>query len=150
MRYPRRGTLLSLLGLSGLVSLALTACPTVDQGDVPPPPAACQPSMADFQDKIWPMAIDPPDKSKSCVNQAGCHTRETGRSALRLIQPPMAAGDWQMNYDVVTRFLNCNTPSASSFVTKPSAGGDPHAGGDLWPQDGEPTITVEQWIAGGS
>jgi hypothetical protein len=134
--------------LSTLV--VLSGCPTVDQGDIPPPPAACQPDFVEFQDVIWPMALAPADAGKSCVSQAGCHTRETGRSALRLVAMPATPSDWQQNYDVVTRFLNCNTPDASSLVTKPAGGGDPHAGGDLWPLDGEPTTTVVQWIAAGN
>jgi hypothetical protein len=120
----------------------------VDQGEVPVPPEACRPDPAVFQSTVWPNAIANTDVSKSCVAAAGCHARETGRSALRLIAMPMSQADYQMNYDAVTRFLNCNTPQASPFITKPTGGGDPHAGGDLWEFGQEPELTVEQWISG--
>ena len=136
-----------------LLSVALAAgvaaaCPTVDQGDQPVPPEACRPDPAAFETTIWPQAIAVSDMSKSCVAKAGCHARETGRSALRLIANPVNAIDFQMNYDAVTRFLNCSTPSASPFISKPTAGGNPHAGGDLWVAGQEPELTVEKWIAG--
>ena len=85
----------------------------------------------------------------------GCHATEDGRSALRLRAADRAAltdADWDANYDVVTRYLNCSTPSASPFITKPEAENDPHGGGDLWTCDGtscEPVMTVERWISGG-
>ena len=128
-----------------LVVLA-SGCPVVDQGDVPVPPPACRPNRTEFDSVIWPMAIAPADQSKSCVAQDGCHSRETGRSALRLIVSPTTPAELGMNYDVVSRFLNCNTPSSSSFITKPASGADPHSGGDLWDPNGEPTLTVETWI----
>jgi hypothetical protein len=102
-----------------------------------------------FQDEIWPDTIAVADAQKSCVTISGCHARQNGRSALRLIPMPQSPGDWQMNYDVVVRFLNCNTAEASSFVTKPASGGDPHAGGDLWPEAGDPTDKVITWIRTG-
>jgi hypothetical protein len=112
------------------------------------PPEACRPDPGLFETTVWPEAIANADPEKSCVAKAGCHARETGRSALRLIAEPMSASDYQMNYDAVTRFLNCNTPEASPFITKPASGGDPHAGGDLWDVGAEPELTVERWIAG--
>ena len=127
---------------------ALAGCPTVDQGDVPVPPPACRPDFVQFRDQIWPMAIAPADQAKSCVAQNGCHSRETGRSALRLIPMPASDQEFQMNYDVVTRFLNCNSPSSSSFITKPSSGADPHSGGDLWDPAVDPALLVETWIGG--
>jgi hypothetical protein len=136
-----------LLGVA-LAAWAAAACPTVDQGEVPVTPEACRPDLAQFTSTVWPNAIANADKTKSCVANAGCHARETGRSALRLIALPTTPGDYQMNYEAVTRFLNCSTPAASPFVTKPTAGGDPHAGGDLWTSGEEPEKTVEAWISG--
>jgi hypothetical protein len=127
----------------------LAGCPTVDVGDPPVAPGTCQPDRVVFESTIYPMAIAPADATKSCVGMSGCHARDTGRSALRLIDPPVTPGDWDSNYEVVTRFLNCGTPEASPFITKPQSGGDPHAGGDLWDRGGEPALTVEQWISGG-
>ena len=135
-----------LLGVT-LAAWTQVACPTVDQGEVPVPPEACRPDPVLFETEVWPNAIaNAADPTKSCVAAAGCHARETGRSALRLIADPMTPSDYQMNYDAVTRFLNCNTPESSPFITKPAAGGDPHAGGDLWTIGLEPSATVERWI----
>ena len=135
-----------------LAAWVAAACPTVDQGESPVAPEACRPDPAQFETTVWPNAIaNTADVSKSCVAEAGCHARETGRSALRLIAKPLAdmtPVDYQMNYDAVTRFLNCNTPESSPFITKPAAGGDPHSGGDLWQLGDEPELTVEKWIAG--
>jgi hypothetical protein len=130
------------------VGFLLSGCPTVDVGTGPVAPGTCNPDPMKFQDTIWPMAINPPDTAKSCVANAGCHAASTGRSALRLIPMPVTQADWSQNYDVVTRFLNCSTPEASPFITKPSAGGDPHGGGDLWTLGQEPELTVEKWIGG--
>jgi hypothetical protein len=136
-----------LLGVVLATGLA-AGCDTVDQGSVPVPPEACRPDPTVFQSTIWPQAIGVADATKSCVGKAGCHARETGRSALRLIANPVTKTDFDNNYDAVTRFLNCSTPTASPFISKPSAGGDPHAGGDLWTLGSEPELTVEKWIAG--
>jgi hypothetical protein len=131
-----------------LTAWAASACPTVDQGEVPIAPEACRPDFTTWKDDVWPNAVAVADDTKSCVAAAGCHARETGRSALRFIAVPLSDVDHQMNYDAVTRFLNCSTPQASSFVSKPTAGFDPHAGGDLWMPNMEPTLSVEQWISG--
>ncbi|RMH44695.1 MAG: hypothetical protein D6689_01830 [Deltaproteobacteria bacterium] len=107
-------------------------CPTVDLGQEPPAPALCRPDRAYFDTELWPNLIAAPDAPYNCVAAGGCHERASGRSALRLIvNDPPSPGDLQQNYDVVTRFLNCGTPGASPFLTKPLAGVDPHGGGDL-------------------
>jgi hypothetical protein len=131
-----------------LAALVATACPTVDQGEPPVAPESCLPDFQTFKNVVWPTAIANADPEKSCVAKSGCHARESGRSALRLIPEPGPDAEHQMNYDTVTRFLNCSTPEASPFITKPSSGGDPHAGGDLWDLGEEPELTVERWIAG--
>lgn len=147
---PMRAPLLVLL-------LVLAGCPTVDVGDSPVTPGACRPDPGRFREPggIWDVAIAPADSSKSCLGEAGCHAQATGRSALRLIakaRDQLTDGEWRQNYDVVTRFLNCSTPDASPFITKPRADVDPHGGGDLWvctADECEPIMTVETWIAGG-
>ncbi len=127
---------------------------TINLGETTPVPPECLPSLATFmaQGGIWDTAIDPPDQTKSCVAMTGCHAQATGRSALRLIYKPrdqFTADDWQANFDEVAQFLNCGTPEASEFITKPEAGVDPHLGGDLWVCDAtcEPIRTVEAWIS---
>ena len=145
---PRARVVLCVVLGVVLAACAAAACDTVDQGSVPVPPEACRPDPALFESTVWPNAIAVADDTKSCVAKAGCHARETGRSALRLIAAPASKQDFQMNYDAVTRFLNCSTPNASPFVTKPTGGGDPHAGGDLWVSGEEPEATVERWIGG--
>jgi hypothetical protein len=137
-----------------LSMLALGACPTVDLGDTPVTPPLCLPSLDDFMKDggIWDVAIDPPDETKSCIANEGCHAQATGRSALRLIAKAhvdMTPSDWTTNLNVIARFLNCATPASSEFITKPEGGVDPHLGGDLWVCDStcEPIDTVEAWIA---
>jgi hypothetical protein len=132
----------------GLVLVAGTGCPTVDLGETPVTPQPCRPDPGRFKNEVWPMAIAPADMTKSCVGQAGCHARETGRSALRLIAMPQSDADYDSNYDIVTRFLNCSTPQSSQFITKPASGSDPHAGGDVWTAGEGPALVVEQWIEG--
>jgi len=131
--------------------LGLAACPTVDLGDTPVTPPLCRPSLEDFKKVggIWDVAVDPPDQTKSCIANAGCHAQATGRSALRLINPPTAL-DWDTNLDEIAQFLDCASPSNSLFIQKPEAGVEPHLGGDLWTCDStcEPIRTVERWIAG--
>jgi hypothetical protein len=68
--------------------------------------------------------------AKTCVGRSGCHGEADGRSALRLDNTDPI--DFTRNYQVVTRFLNCGTPEASSLYTKPLTGEDPHGGGDLF------------------
>ncbi len=143
----RRTLLLALVILSG--------CPVIDTGETPVSPPICRPDPNTFREEggIWDTAIAVADTTKSCVGADGCHTQATGRSALRLIDKPrdqMTDSDWTRNYEVVARFLNCSTPSASPFITKPESGLDPHLGGDLWDCSGacEPIRTLEAWISG--
>ena len=132
-----------------LVLLVLAGCPTVDLGDTPVTPPLCRPSLDELKRTVWPAAIDPPDQSKSCVAQAGCHAQTTGRSALRLIPTPASDADWAQNLDEIAQFLDCASPAASLFITKPQAGTEAHLGGDLWPDCAtcEPVSTVEKWVA---
>jgi hypothetical protein len=128
-------------------AFALAACPTVELGEQPPAPGACRPDPAYYRDVIWPEVIAPAATERSCVGEAGCHQRSTGRSALRLISDePLTLADHNSNYDVVTRFLNCGTPEASSLLTKPLAGVDPHGGGDVWSAGSTEETTFLQWF----
>jgi hypothetical protein len=136
--------------------MLLSGCPIVDTGETPVAPPICRPDPNRFREPggIWDTAIAVADMEKSCIVKDGCHSQATGRSALRLIDKPrdmLTDSDWTQNYEVVARFLNCSTPSASPFVTKPESGADPHLGGDLWECTGdcEPIRTIEEWISGG-
>jgi|GEM_PF-1626487 len=114
------------------LAFCLVGCETVDLGETPPSPGLCQPDPVYFEEVVYPQVIAPADPQKSCVADAGCHQAANGRSALRLrTNDPLSPQDQQQNYDVVTRFLNCGSPEASSFLTKPLAGIDPHGGGDI-------------------
>ena len=126
-----------------------------------------QGDIADLGDG-WVLLRDPatgrehlvPTAAVVTVSALGARV-ETARAARRfglgyalraLSRELLTDADWQANYDVITRFLNCSTPSASPFITKPESGNDPHGGGDLWectPGACEPITTVEQWIGGG-
>jgi hypothetical protein len=128
--------------------LAVTACPTVDLGEMPPAAGLCRPPIAYYQDVVWPEFLAPSgDTERSCVAAAGCHQRDNGRSALRLLSAePLSAADHQQNYDVVTRFLNCGTPEASTLLTKPLSGVDPHGGGDLVTPGDAPEEAFLTWF----
>ena len=117
--------------------LLLTGCPTVDLGDQPPDVGQCRPDKAYFKDVIWPNFIAPTDVNRSCVGKAGCHAADTGRSALRLSVNPV---NYDTNYQVVTRFLNCQSPLSSSLLTKPLGGQDAHLGGDIFPSMADPAV----------
>ena len=135
-----------------LVALALTGCPTIDLGDTPVTPPLCRPSLEDLKKPggVWDIAVNPPDSpAKSCVAQAGCHAQATGRSALRLIPTPTTDAEWSQNLDEIAQFLDCASPAASLFVTKPEAGVESHLGGDLWENCStcDPVKTVVAWIA---
>lgn len=113
--------------LGSVAALALSGCPTVDLGDVPPDPNVCRPDRGYYEDEIWSNYLAPTAPTNSCVAQAGCHNATNGRSALRLDITP----DHDRNYATVTRFLNCNTPEASGLFTKPLSTEDPHGGGNV-------------------
>lgn len=136
-----------------LIPLALVAllagCPTVDLGDVPPDPGQCRPDRAYFRDVIWPELLAPADPMRSCVDAAGCHRRDDGRSALRLTVPAdgqLDQVDYDRNYDAVVPFLNCGAPESSSLLTKPLSGIDSHAGGDLFDPNSEPDTRFQMWF----
>jgi len=136
----------ALGALAVIAGAAIAAgCPTVDLGETPVSPGSCRPDPAYYRDVMWPEFFDPPDAARSCVAEGGCHRLEDGRSALRLDTGDPV--DHNRNYDVVTRFLNCGAPEASSALTKPLGGVDPHGGGDLFGRGEDPEVTFLQWFA---
>jgi hypothetical protein len=136
-----------------VVGLAVTGvgCPTVDLGDVPPDPGQCRPDPGYYEQVIWSEFLAPAAApERSCVDEAGCHRSEDGRSAFRLLVPPDGSPDLvdhDANYGVVTRFLNCGTPEASSLLSKPATGVDPHGGGDLFTLDDPTSQVFLDWFA---
>ncbi len=139
-RLPRATVALTLLSLAG--------CPTVDLGDTPADPGVCRPDMMEFRDVIWPEYLAPTAPERSCVSMSGCHATGNGRSALRL-ETDVAADPAALdrNYAVVIRFLNCGTPEASSLLTKPLSGVDPHGGGDIFANVSDPAVMAfEAWL----
>lgn len=133
----------SLIALAACAVLE-AGCPTVDLGETPASPGSCRPDRAYFEDVLWRDFLAPADEARSCVDEAGCHRIEDGRSALRLETQPI---DHDHNYDVVTRFLDCGAPEASSALTKPESGIDPHGGGELFGPGSEPAETFLAWFA---
>ncbi len=132
------------LAFAGLVSLS-AGCPTVDLGDAPPDPGICRPDPTYFREVLWPSYLAPSDPNASCVAASGCHRQSDGRSALRLSATEPI--DYDFNYSIVIRFLNCGTPEASALLTKPLAGIDPHGGGDLFAGGSMSQELFLQWLA---
>ena len=130
--------------LASLAALLLSACPTVDLGEMPASPGACRPDPAYFRDVIWPEFIDTADENKSCVAEGGCHQLENGRSAFRVSTAEPI--DFDANYNVTTRFLNCGSPESSSALTKPISGVDSHGGGDLFDEGSESETLFLTWF----
>jgi hypothetical protein len=126
-------------------ALAGTGCPTVDLGETPVSPGACRPDPGYFRDVMWTEFFAPAAEARSCVDASACHRVEDGRSALRLETAEPV--DQDHNYDVVTRFLDCGSPEASSALTKPLEGIDPHGGGELFAPGSEPEATFLAWFA---
>jgi len=120
------------------LGLALLAgCPTVDLGDTPTEIGLCNPAggLAYFQDQIWPKYVVRSDPKTQC-NQANCHI--AGGNGLDFPDPV----DYATAYKRVQIYLNCGTPSASSFLTKPLAGIDAHSGGDIFSGLSDPAVQV--------
>lgn len=132
---PRPGLRRGLgLGLSlGL----LAGCPTVDLGDTPTDIGLCNPAggVAYFQSQIWPKYVVRTDPKTQC-NQASCHI--AGGNGLDFPDPV----DYPTAYKRVRIYLNCGTPSASQFLTKPLSGSDAHSGGDIFANLSDPAVQV--------
>jgi hypothetical protein len=124
-------------GIRVAVCLALAGCPTVDLGDTPTEIGLCNPSGGEqyFQDQIWPNYVVRTDPKTSCY-QANCHI--AGGNGLDFPSPI----DYPTAYKRVQIYLNCGTPSASPFLTKPLAGIDAHSGGDIFGSLSDPAVQV--------
>lgn len=130
--------------------LGITGCPTVDLGEPPPVPALCDPGINYYVEVVWPDLIEAGGApERSCVGESGCHRSADGRTALRFIDvdPGNPGGSHQQNYDVVKRFLNCGTPEASRFFTKPLAGIDAHGGPEPFAPGSEEEMKFLLWFA---
>jgi len=123
------------LGISvGTIAL-LAGCPTVDLGDTPTEIGLCNPAggVQYFQDQIWPKYVQ--GASKSCTT-AMCHVN--GGNGLDY----PGAVDYPAFYRRTQLYLNCGTPSASLFLTKPLGGVEPHGGGDIFASESDPNVTI--------
>jgi hypothetical protein len=134
------------LGALPLLIALSTGCPTVDLGDQPEEAPLCDPGPDYFETTIWPQYLAPVEMERSCVGKAGCHRANDGRSALRLdVGEPI---DFDSNYQVVRRFLNCSSPGASRLLTEPLAGAERHGGGDIFADASDPAVVAfEAWFA---
>ena len=145
-RFVRMGNRRSSAIASGAVCLrlaglalpaALAGCPTVDLGDTPTEIGLCNPSggVQYFQDEIWPKFVTRNNVASSCA-AVGCHV--AGSTGLDFPMPV----DYPTEYRHTQIYLNCGTPEASQFLTKPLAGIDPHGGGDIFPNVSDPAVQV--------
>jgi len=124
-------------GLALTAVTALAGCPTVDLGDTPTEIGLCNPAggLAYFQAQIWPNIIDRGAAANSCAKVA-CHVG--GGNGLEF---PMTI-DYPTAYKRTQIYLNCGSPEASLFLTKPLAGIDPHSGGDLFADMNDPAVQL--------
>jgi hypothetical protein len=129
-----------------VLAAGAAGCPTVDLGEDLVEPGVCRPDPTYFRDNVWPEYLSPPDTTKSCVANSGCHAADNGRSALRLETDPDDAA-LMRNYDIVVRFVNCGSPDDSELLTKPLAGVNSHGGGDIFANTSDPAVmTFEDWF----
>jgi hypothetical protein len=126
------------LACLGLVFPALLAgCPTVDLGDTPTEVGLCNPAggVQYFQDQIWPNYVVRGAADMGCAKVGSCHV--AGGNGLDFPMPV----DYPTAYKRSQIYLNCGTPAASPFLTKPMAGIDPHGGMDIF-SDTDPAVQV--------
>lgn len=121
-----------------VTALALAGCPTVDLGDTPSEIGLCNPpgGVEYFEQQIWPMFVERNNATNSCARTA-CHV--AGGNGLDYPPPPV---DYQTAYKRTQLYLNCGTPSASPFLTKPLGGIEPHIGGDIFTSTSDPAVQV--------
>jgi hypothetical protein len=115
----------------------LAGCPTVDLGDTPSEIGLCNPAGGAqyFQDQIWPNYVVRNNAANSCAT-VSCHVG--GGNALDY---PVQI-DYAAAYRRTQNQLNCGTPSASPFLTKPLAGIDPHGGKDIFLDQSDPAVQI--------
>ena len=130
----------------GLVAALLScgACETLDLGESPPDPGSCRPDFAYYRDALWPEYLKAPDPALSCVAASGCHDIADGRSALRVDTTEPA--DHELNYSVVTRFLDCASPDTSPLLIKPLSDQEDHGGGDLFDENSAAVRIFLDWF----
>jgi hypothetical protein len=138
-RFVRMGSQRAWLGAIALVVLLglLGGCPTVDLGDTPTEVGLCNPAggVQYFQDQIWPSYITRPNAMQTCARST-CHI--AGGNGLDLPDPV----DYAVAYRRVQIYLNCGSPDASLFLTKPLGGIEPHGGGDIFPSEDDPAVQI--------
>ena len=123
---------------TAIAAIALFAgCPTVDLGDTPTDLGLCNPTggLDYFQTQIWPNYVIRNSDATSCAT-LGCHI--SGGNGLDFPDPV----DYPTAYRRTQIYLNCGSPEASQFLTKPLAGVDPHGGGDIFPDLSDPAVQV--------
>jgi hypothetical protein len=128
-----------VLGLGLVLGLVLdlgllTGCPTVDLGDTPTEIGLCNPAggVQYFQDEIWPKYVE----RGGCTKLGSCHV--AGGNGLDFPMPV----DYPTAYKRTQIYLNCGSPAASPFLTKPLAGLDPHGGDDIFASATDPAVQV--------
>jgi hypothetical protein len=119
------------------LAVALAGCPTVDLGDTPTEIGLCNPAGGEpyFQAQIWPKYIVRGASDGGCA-KVGCHV--TGGNGLDFPMPV----DYPTAYKRSQLYLNCGTPNASPFLTKPLAGIDSHGGMDIFASNADPAVQV--------
>jgi len=125
-------------GIAACLALTfLAGCPTVDLGDTPTEIGLCNPAggVQYFQDQIWPKYVVRNMNNTSC-NTSNCHV--AGGNGLDFPMPV----DYATAYKRTQIYLNCGTPEASQFLTKPLGGIDPHGGGDIFPDMNDPAVPI--------
>jgi hypothetical protein len=141
MRMPR-GTSAVAAWAGLLASLLATGCPTVDLGDTPTEIGLCNPpgGVQYFQDQIWPNFVLRNDPSIACTRPGSCHV--AGGNGLDYPNPV----DYPTAYRRSQFYLNCGTPMASQFLTRPMSGIDLHGGGDLFGPNDPPVQVFLDWF----
>ena len=76
-----------------------------------------------------------PNPAQTCA-RATCHI--AGGNGLDF--PAMT--DYPTAYKRAQIYLNCGTPEASLFLTKPLAGIEPHGGDDIFPSLSDPAVQI--------
>ena len=120
-----------------MVSASLAGCPAVDLGDTPTEVGLCNPAggVQYFQDQIWPSYVTRPNATQTCARST-CHV--SAGNGLDFSDPV----DYPAAYRSTQAYLNCGTPEASLFLTKPLGGIQPHGGGDIFPNEDDPAVQI--------
>lgn len=122
-----------------IASLPLAGCPTVSLGDTPSDIGLCNPKggVPYFTTEVWPKVIVS-NGARSCIDtSAGCHAENGGNVMTFHTTEPI---DFDANYKAAQEQLNCNTPTASTFLTRPLATVDQHGGGDIFTDANAPAV----------